>query len=296
MNAPAGASAPHSLWLRLAPLIFLLLWSAGFTFAKLGIAYTGPLMLLALRYALAVVVLAVLFLVMRPPLPRTLGEWRHLVVVGFLIQVVYFGLSYLAFRTVSAGVVALIVSLQPVLVALLAPMMLGERVGILRWLGLGLGLLGSVIVIAARASVEIDSALGIVLAVGSLLGMTLAMLYEKRYGMAQHPVTANLVQYLVGFLFCAPAAYFWEDLHIDWSVTFVISIGYLVIFNSLIAISLLLAMIRAGEASRVSSLFFFVPPAAALIAWLALGEAMPPLAWGGMALAVLGVALATRSA
>jgi drug/metabolite transporter (DMT)-like permease len=46
--------------------------------------------------------------------------------------------------------------------------------------------------------------------------------------------------------------------------------------------------------SRVSSLFYLVPPVTALIAWPLLGEAMPPLAWAGMALAAAGVAIASR--
>ena len=58
--------------------------------------------------------------------------------------------------------------------------------------------------------------------------------------------------------------------------------------------SLLLAMIRVGEVSRVSSLFYLVPPLTALIAWPILGEAMPPLGWVGFALAAAGVAIAAR--
>ena len=60
------------------------------------------------------------------------------------------------------------------------------------------------------------------------------------------------------------------------------------------AISLLLAMIRAGEVARVSALFYLVPALSALCAWPLLGEAMPSLAWAGMALAGLGVALVSK--
>jgi drug/metabolite transporter (DMT)-like permease len=70
--------------------------------------------------------------------------------------------------------------------------------------------------------------------------------------------------------------------------------AYLVLANSLLALSLLLAMIRAGEVSRVSALFYLVPALSALCAWPMLGEAMPALAWAGMALAGLGVALVSR--
>ncbi|RYI16636.1 MAG: EamA family transporter, partial [Acetobacteraceae bacterium] len=80
----------------------------------------------------------------------------------------------------------------------------------------------------------------------------------------------------------------------DWTPALWATLAYLVFGNSLISITLLLAMIRAGEVARVSSLFYLVPPLSALFAWPLLGEAMPPLAWAGMALAGIGVTLARR--
>ena len=70
--------------------------------------------------------------------------------------------------------------------------------------------------------------------------------------------------------------------------------AYLVLGNSVVAVVLLLAMIRAGQVSRVSTLLFLVPPLAALIAWLTLGEEMPLVAWVGLLVSGGGVYLATR--
>ena len=110
------------LWLLAAPVIFLLLWSAGFGIAKLGLQHAEPLTLLALRYTCVLALLLPLALILRPPLPKTLRAWGDVGVTGFLIQVVYFGLCYVAFKSgVSAGAVAIIVCLQPVLVALGCP-------------------------------------------------------------------------------------------------------------------------------------------------------------------------------
>ena len=296
MESASGANEAAPLWLRLAPGIFLLLWSGGFAFAKIGLAHAEPITLLATRYAMVLVLLLPLWPFVRPPMPTRRIDWLHLVVIGFLIQVFYFGLAYFGFKLgISAGAMALIVSLQPVLVAMLAPAMVGERVGIQRWIGLGFGLAGAGLVIVARSAVEVTSIAGLLCAVGALIGMSSATLYEKRFGVRQHPLVANLVYYAVGLAGTLPVAWLTEDMHIDWSPGFIIAIGYLVVGNSLISISLLLAMIRRGEASRVSALFFLVPPSAALIAWGLIGESMPPLAWAGLGLAAFGVALASRS-
>jgi drug/metabolite transporter (DMT)-like permease len=284
-------------WLPAAPFVFLFLWSGGFAFAKLGLPHTEPLTFLALRFVCALAVLVAVAAAVRPARPESGVVWLHLVVVGALIQVLYFGGSYIAFDLgASAGGLALIVSLQPILVGLLAPGVAGERVAARQWLGLALGLAGAVVVIAARSSMEAESASAIVAGVIALAAMTAATLYEKRFGSrGVHPVTANLVQYAVGLAFLAPAAAVHESLRVDWTPGFAVSLAYLVVGNSLVSITLLLAMVRHGEAARVSALFFLVPPVAALIAWVVTGERMPLLAWPGLALAAAGVALATRT-
>ncbi|MBL9073519.1 DMT family transporter [Tabrizicola sp.] len=282
------------LWLTAAPVIFLLLWSAGFAVAKIGLLHAGPFTLLALRYLIAVLVLLPLVPILKPDLPKGRAA-LDIAVTGFLIQVGYFGLCYIAFKTgVSAGGVAIIVCLQPILVSLIAPWMVGERVSRLRWIGLALGLSGALTVILARSGVAHEPPLGVLAAVGGLIGMTAATLYEKRFGVTTHPVPANLIQYAVGAAFTLPVALAAEGLQADWTPELFGVLAYLIIGNSLVAITLLLAMIRAGEVARVSALFYLVPPLSALFAWPLLGEAMPPLAWAGMALAGIGVALARR--
>ena len=285
----------HPFWLRAAPVVFLLLWSAGFPVAKVGLQHAEPMTLLALRYLIVLAVLLPVAAVVRPPWPRSWRAAADVAVVGFLIQVVYFGLCYAAFKLgVSAGAVAIIVCLQPILVALVAPRMVGEAITPRGWLGLVLGLVGAATVILSRGNIGGEAPVGLVLTVIALFGITAGTLYEKRFGVTQHPVMSNLIQYAVGAGFALPAALFSEGMQISWDWEFVGVMAYLVLGNSLLAMTLLLAMIRAGEVSRVSALFYLVPPLAALFAWPMLGEHMPPLGWVGMALAAAGVALASR--
>lgn len=284
------------LWLVAAPFIFLLLWSGGFSIAKLGLKHAEPLSFLALRYATVLVILAPLFFIMRPPWPKRGMEWLHLFIVGFLIQAVYFGLCYIAFKSgVSAGGVAIIVCLQPILVGLIAPHFARENVSSRRWIGLALGLAGAATVIVSRSAVAAENTLGVLATVGALLGITAGTLWEKRFGRNHHPVVSNGVQYLAGLAGTLPLALTFESFSFTWNAEFIAAWLYLVVANSIIAMTLLLAMIRAGEVARVSSLFYLVPPLSAVIAWPLLGEVMSPLGWLGFALAALGVALASRT-
>ena len=277
----------------MAPATFVVLWSSGFAFVALGLPHTEPLTFLVLRYVLVVAVLAAAFAIVRPPLPRG-RAWLHLAVVGLLLQAAYFGLLNLAIDRIPPATAALIVCLQPVLVALLAPALVGEHVPAARWAGLGLGLIGAVLVILARSGEGAADAAGIVLGFGALVAITFATLYESRFGTELHPVSANLVQFTVALVATTLPAALLEHLRVEWTGDLVISLAYLVLANSLLAITLLLAMVRRGTASQVSALFFLVPPLAGLIAWAVLGQALPALAWVGMVLAAVGVAVATR--
>jgi drug/metabolite transporter (DMT)-like permease len=297
MNSPSPP-AGRPLWLVLAPLIFLVLWSGGFSVAKLGIRHAEPLTFLALRYVIVLIILAPFAIALKPQWPRTLTQWFHIAMVGFLIQAVYFGLCYLAFYAkASSGTVAIIVCLQPILVGLAAPYFARERVSGLRWIGLILGLAGAAIVILAQSAIKAETTFGILCAFGALLGITAGTLWEKRFGTNHHPIVSNMIQYTAGLAGTLPLTLATESMHVDWSSPeFLAALAYLVIGNSLISMTLLLAMIRAGEVSRVSSLFYLVPPVATLMAWPLLGETMAPLAWLGMAVAAAGVAIASRKA
>jgi drug/metabolite transporter (DMT)-like permease len=170
----------------------------------------------------------------------------------------------------------------------------GEKVSRLAWLGLALGLAGAALAIAARSKIEAESTTGVMLTVLALFGITSGTLWEKRFGVSHHPVAANFIQYAVVAACTLPVAYATEGMSVDWTWEFAGVMVYLVVGNSLVAMTLLLAMIRAGEVARVSALFYLVPSMSALFAWPMLGEAMPPVAWAGMALSALGVAMASR--
>ena len=275
------------------PPLFVFMWSLGFIFLRIGLDYADPLTLLALRYALVEAVLLPVALILRPALPRG-KAWLHLAVVGFLVQAVHFGGLNLSLEFgLSPGASALFTGLQPILVALLAPWLAGEGVSLRRWIGLVLGLIGMAAVILSRSSIASLPVWGILAATTALLTLTAGTLYERRFGVRQHPVMASIVQCGMGLLVALPLAAIFEPMHVQVTAGLAMSLTYLVLGNSIVSLTLLMAMIRLGEASRVSALFFLVPPTTALLAWLALGQALAPVGWAGLAVSAIGVAIVT---
>ena len=290
MTAPAAA--PSRLVSLGIPALFVVLWSSGFIAAKAGLQAADPLTFLTLRFALVTLLMLAVVLVSRPPWPSTWGEVGHIAVAGALMQAIYFGAAWVAMSTgVGAGTAALIVCMQPIFTAIAAGPLLGERVGPRQWAGLGLGFAGVALVVERKLELGLGTPAGIAVCFVSLAGITVGTLYQKRFCPTMDPRTGGLVQFATATVMLLPCDMFFEEARIVWSLEFVAALFYVAIVLSLVSVSLLFVMIKRGQASRMTSLFFLVPPLTAVMAWAALGESMTWTAIAGMVLAVLGVAL-----
>lgn len=281
------------------PGVFVLLWSTGFIGAKFGLPYIEPFTFLLLRFVIVIGLLGLLVAATRASWPRDPRLVLHLAVSGVLVHAIYLGGVFGAIRLgVPAGLSALVAGLQPVLTAAVVGPLLGERVGWRQWLGLALGLLGVGMVLSTRLNgVSFDGFGwdGIAFALASLFGITAGTLYQKRFCTGMDLRTGTMIQYLAAMVVVAPAAFALETMEIRWSLQFILALSWLVLVLSLGAISLLMTLIRLGEAAKVASFFYLVPPVTAVLAFVLFNEALTPLALAGMAATALGVALVVRS-
>lgn len=280
---------------RAAPGLFVLLWSTGFIGAKLGLPYAEPLTFLSLRFALVVALLAPLAAALGTRWPRNTWELVHVAAAGVLLHAGYLSGVFCAIHQgLPAGVVSLIVGLQPLATAVVAPRLLGERVTLRQWLGFALGLIGVALVVWDKLRWEGIPLAGLASAALALVSITAGTLYQKRHGAHADLAAASLIQFSASALVLAPFAYWLESRVIVWSGEFLFALGWLVLVLSLGAISLLYLMLRRGEAARVTSLFYLTPPVTAILAWLAFGETLGSTAMTGMGLAITGVWLVMR--
>lgn len=298
---PTTAAALRNAFLLAMPLLFVLLWSTGFLGAKLGVPYADPLTFLALRFGLVALLLGSLALALRAPWPTGIGETGHIAMVGFLVHAVYLGGVFVAIDWgVPAGLSALIVGLQPILTAVAVGPWLGETVSRRQWLGLALGLAGVVLVLSEKLTPESGLrfqgfGIGALLLCGmALLAITGGTLYQKRFCTGMDLTTGTTVQYVAATLATGLAAWLFEPMRIVWTGEFIFALVWLVFVLSIGAISLLMLLIKRGEAARTASLFYLVPPVTALFAWLLFDERLGPVALAGMAVVAVGVALVMR--
>ncbi len=275
----------------------MLLWSTGFVGAKYGLPYAEPFTFLGVRLVIATALLALMAVLLRSAgMPRRV-QYGHAALVGVLLHAGYLGGVFYAISIgVPAGVSAVVVSLQPVLTAVLATRLLEEQLVGRQWLGLLLGVGGVALVVGPGIAASAGSAdalppAGLLACVVALAAGTAATLYQKRHGDGIPLVWGTAVQYAAASALLLTVAAATESMSITWTGDFVLALVWLVLVLSLGAVLLLLLLLRRGTASGVSSLLYLVPPAVALEAFLLFGERLSPLSLAGVAVTAAGVAL-----
>ena len=280
---------------RGVPALFVMLWSTGFVGAKLGLPYAEPLTFLLTRFAIVIVLLATVALSLGRPWPTRPVEIWHLAIAGVLLHGGYLGGVFSAIhRGSSAGVVALIVGMQPILTALIGRLFFAERITREQTVGLALGFVGVWLVVAKRLSVVGLTPAGVALSLLALVSITLGTLHQKRHCSGMDLWSGSVVQFLAASIVLLPLAAITESMEIAWSGRFAFALAWLVLVLSVGAISLLNILIRRGAATRVAALFYLTPPTTALLAYLVFDERLTPLAILGMGVTAVGVWLVVR--
>lgn len=283
-----------------APVLFVLLWSTGWIAAGYAALHAEPLTFLAARFALAFVCAAAIALATGAAWPKERRGLAHAVLSGVFLHAIYLGSIWWAIaQGLPAGVSGLIAAVQPILTALLAPVLVGERISPRQWAGIGLGMAGMVLVLLPRLTgltqAELLPVLGPILVnVIGMVSVTLGTFYQKRFIPTGDLRTLSALQYVGGFLAILPAAMLLEDMRIDWNLTVVLTMAWSVIAISLGAIGLWLLLIRHGAVSRAAALIYLMPPLVAVEAWFLFGETMNLVQVAGVLVTVVGVALAVR--
>ncbi|MES0194465.1 DMT family transporter [Mesorhizobium sp. LSJC264A00] len=284
----------HSLK-RFIPASFVVLWATGFIGARYAMPWAEPFTFLAARFVIAALLLAGLMLVLGSK-RATRAEALHATVAGILMHGIYLGAVFWAIhRGMPAGLSALIVGLQPLITAVLAGRFLGEAILPRHWAGLAVGLVGVMIVLWPKLGALGGGVTPETLAASlvSVLGMSAGTIWQKRYASGGDLVAATMWQYIGGGSLMILASLALETHTVIINGELIFAMAWLVLVLSIGAIFLLMVMIRDGEMSKVASLFYLVPAVTAVIAWALFGERLSLVQIVGMAIATLGVGLAT---
>lgn len=275
---------------------FVAVWGSGYIATKIGLQYAPPFTFLSLRYAFGLLLLLPVILFWKPAWPRSGSQWAHLAVAGLLMHAVQLGGSHYAqYLGMSAGVIALIASAQPVFTALIASRFLHERLLPRQWLGIALGLAGVALVVWHKVDIREVSVGSLLASLIALAGVTAATLYQRSFSPKADLKAAAVIQFAASLAVLAPLAAAVEGFDVQWAWPLVGAVAFLVIFASLIGVSVLHILMRHGQAARVSSMLYLPPIFAVGLEYAFFGVLPSGLAFGGIALACAGVAMTVWS-
>jgi drug/metabolite transporter (DMT)-like permease len=274
---------------------FVTAWASGFTVAKLALSTCPPALFGGIRFLITGALLLG-YAAWAGELRRG-APWGKLALLGLLNQAGYQGLAWQGMGTVSAGLATIIASLNPILIAVVAAPLLGERLHWRKVLGLLLGFAGAVFVVRHRIVVGHEDARGVLLVTGALLSLVVGTLAFKwiaprvtlSVAVGVQTASAGALLLTLGAIFenpalAQPGLEFW--LVMAWCVV-VMSIGALLLWFWLLG---------HGSASSASALHFLIPPIGLAMSWLVLGESVSPSDLLGIVPVALGIWLATRPA
>ena len=271
---------------------FVAIWGSGFLATKIGLQYAAPFTFLTLRFVFGIACLLPIVLIARPRWPASRADLGHVIVAGLLMHAMNLsGSHYTQYLGVSAGITAVLMSVQPLLTALIAMRWMREAPAARQWLGIALGLAGVVLVVWHKIDVRemtIGSLLAVIIA---LVGLTAGTLYQRVFCPLVDLRMAALVQFIVTAAVLAPLAWHIEGFRVNWAWPMFGAMVFLVIGGSILAVNALHTLMRHGEATRVTSLVYLTPIFAVALEFAMFQVVPSPLSIVGIAITCAGVAL-----
>jgi drug/metabolite transporter (DMT)-like permease len=259
--------------------------------------YADPLTFLTIRYVFGIAVFALLSAAVRAAWPRDPRVWRDALIAGVLLHGLYLGGVFWAVsRGLPAGLTALITGLHPLLTALLALPLLGERLIARQWAGIGVGVLGVGLIVAPKLEgVGAVPLIGVLAAFIATLCLTLGTIWQKRSQPTMDLRVNATIQFVGALVVTAPVAWLTEAHRFEHTSALLWgAMAWAVLGLSVGGISILLVLLKRGAASKVAPLLYLAPAVAALLAWLLFNEAIAGIQMVGMVLAVVGAFTARR--
>jgi drug/metabolite transporter (DMT)-like permease len=292
-NDAAPSAAAHVALV----LLYILLWSSGFAPSRIALRAIPTLWVLGARLVIAGTILLVVARLRGLEFPRTRAQWGAAIAVGVLVNVVYLGLLYLALRDLSSGMAAIIASTNPLVLAVVAPALLGETPRRATVLGIVIGFGGVAFTMWHRVGNALERPQSIAIAFVSVLGLVASTVVYKRAAYPPRMVMAATgVQLLVGSALLLPAAMIVNGVPtLPHDVAPWLAFAYLTLVMSVGASLLWFWLLAHGEATRLSAFYFLVPVFGLVIGHLLLGEVVTGRDALGAIVIAVGISLAQRA-
>ena len=277
------------------PLVFVILWSSAFITSKIIVEDASPFIALSFRFIIVAFIFFVFFILFSERKFFSFKSVLEALVSGILFHGFYLGgVFYALSKGASASIIALIVSLQPIMTAVLAQKILKEFLSKIQWFGIVIGFLGAGIVIVSDLNDDL-TILALCSGLVGLISSSIGIIWQKRIVNDLSLSANNFLQALGASIFHLLLAICFENYFINFTSSFLIAMTWQVLVISLGAFLILMWMLKYNDAGKTSTLFFLIPPVSAIMAYLILQENFTHLDIFGLFLSSIGVFIVTKN-
>ena len=276
------------------PLIFILLWSSAFISGKVIVQDSTPFAALAFRFAIVSVGFFLFSLIKKEKIFGKVSNIFESLSTGILFHGIYLGGCWYAFYIgMPAAIVALIVTLQPILTNILSGPLFGEKITWKQWLGIVFGFTGSLLVLGIDFQNELPRN-GVIISIVALSAITIGTLWQKKLSGKLSLAVNNGYQAIGGCFFNILLMFLFETPYINFTLNFILGMSHQILLVSFGAFTILMYLIKSGSVSKTTTLFFLVPPTSAVMAYFFINENLTIIDILGLIIATFGVYIATR--
>jgi probable blue pigment (indigoidine) exporter len=269
-------------------LIFSVLWSSASIAGKFGLYSAEPLVLFTMRFLLAGgAMLLYAHALNKNRLPKG-EEWKHLTVFGAFNTALYLGIFIIALQYITAGITALAIALNPLIISLMSSFWSKRKVTITEWMSIGLGIAGVFVAAYPLINTHDVTTEGLLLLALSMVTYSYGSVYYASVKWTLERVVINGWQVLIGGLLIAPFAFFFHSQPNHFDVRFWLSLVWLIVPVSIIAVQLWLLLLKA-DAVRASIWLYLCPIFGLMFSAILLDEPLTPYTAIGTVLVLCAV-------
>ncbi len=290
----------------IAPFFFL---GTSMVAMKAAIPDTTPLFLASFRLVPAGIIVLALTLFLKLPQPKTWKAWLWIAVFSLVDGAMFQGFLTEGLVNTGAGLGAVLIDAQPLVVAVLARLLFGDIVGLWGWLGLAIGFVGICLCglpeawitsmmhgdfgfLQGGSFLQLNNLLhsGELLMLLAALSMSFGTIIIRYVKQHVDAVVATGWHMVFGGLPLFAMSLLWESNQVsnlssgDW-----VGLGYATLFGTALTYGMFFYLASVGNLTSVSALIFLTPVFAMLFSSIFLAETLTQLQWTGVALSLVGV-------
>ena len=244
------------------------LMGSAFAIGKIGLVYATPIMLVALRFLIAGVIMAIIVKCLRLSHPKQMADWIKIALIGFFQTAGVMGCIFVSLRTITAGQSSILTFMNPLLVVIFGTLFMKMTYSWRQWVGVILGFVGVMITLGAKMDLQIGTLFGFLSAISWAIGTLLI----KKWGVQINTWVLTAYQMLFGGLILFVGSFLLEDPSFQITATSITILLWLALMASIVQFAVWFYLLQTGEPGKTSAFLFLAPFFGVLTGWLLLDE------------------------